>query len=394
MSKELKEVLELLKANEERGKGLAPLAETAEQNEIDAREKELSEIAEERKALIEKKEKLEAEERAAEQINANPNVADSVIEEKRGEEKMKDAEIRNTTEYIDAYARSIANSDNKFKECRALLTENATNGTVPVPEFVYDLIKNAWERTGVMRRVRKAYLAGNLKVGFEISADGAVVHAEGGNAVSEESLVLGTVEILPTSIKKWISVSDESLDIGLGDGEQFLRFIYDELTYRIAKKAEDELLAKIVAADTASTTTAVGLPVYTATTVSVGLTAQAMAMLSDQARNPVIVMNKLTYADFKAAQYANKFSVDPFEGLEVEFNNSIPSFTAATTGDTYMIVGDFEEGAIANFPNGEDITINRFTDKELATKDLVGVIGRMYVGLGIVGPDAFVRIQK
>ncbi len=394
MSKEMREILDLLKANEERGKNLAPLAETADQNEIDAREKELSEIAEERKALIEKKEKLEAEERAAEQINANPNVADSVIEEKRGEEKMKDAEIRNTTEYIDAYARSIANSDNKFKECRALLTENATNGTVPVPEFVYDLIKNAWERTGVMRRVRKAYLAGNLKVGFEISADGAVVHAEGGSAVSEESLVLGTVEIQPTSIKKWISVSDESLDIGLGDGEQFLRFIYDELTYRIAKKAEDELLGKIVAAGTASTTTAVGLPVYTSTTVTVGLTAQAMAMLSDQARNPIIVMNKLTYADFKAAQYANKFSVDPFEGLEVEFNNSIPSFTAATTGDTYMLVGDFEEGAIANFPNGEDITINRFTDKELATKDLVGVIGRMYVGLGIVGPDSFVRIQK
>ena len=394
MSKELKEVLDLLKANEERGKNLAPLAETAEQTEIDARAAELDAIAEERKSLIAKKEQLEAEERAAAEINNNPNVADSVIEEKRGEEEMKDAEIRNTTEYIDAYARSIANSDNKFKECRALLTENATNGTVPVPEFVYDIIKNAWERTGVLRRVRKAYLAGNIKVGFEISSTGAVVHTEGGNAVDEQSLVLGIVEIQPSSIKKWISVSDESLDIGLGDGEQFLRYIYDELTYHIAKKAEDELIALIVAAGTASTTTAVGLPVLTATTVSVGLTAQAIAELSDQARNPVIVMNKLTYADFKAAQYANKFSVDPFEGLEVEFNNSLKSFTAATTGDTYMIIGDFEEGALANFPNGEEITINRFTDKELATKDLVGVIGRMYVGLGIVGPNSFVRVQK
>lgn len=393
MSKEMREVLDLLKANEERGKGLAPLAETAEQSEIDAREQELNDIAEERKNLIARKEQLEAEERAAQEVHDNPGTA-TVIENQRGEKEMKDAEIRNTQEYIDAYARSIANSDNKFKECRALLTENATNGTVPVPEFVYDIIKNAWERTGVLRRVRKAYLAGNLKVGFEISATGAVVHTEGGNAVDEQSLVLGIVEIQPSSIKKWISVSDESLDIGMGDGEQFLRYIYDELTYHIAKKAEDELIALIVAAGTASTTTAVGLPVYTSTSVTVGLTAQAMAMLSDQARNPVIVMNKLTYADFKAAQYDNKFSVDPFEGLEVEFNNSLKSFTAATTGDTFMIVGDFEEGAIANFPNGEEITINRFTDKELATKDLVGVIGRMYVGLGIVGPASFVRIQK
>ena len=393
MTKELKEILDLLKANEERANALAPLAETAEQAEIDARANELNEIAEERKALIAKKEQLEAEERTAQQINNNPNVATPVVDQ-RGENEMKNEEIRNTQEYIDAYARAIAKSDNKFTECRALLTENATNGTVPVPEFVYDIIKNAWERTGLLRRVRKAYLAGNIKVGFEISADGATVHAEGGNAVSEEQLVLGTVEIVPTSIKKWISVSDESIDIGMGDGEQFLRYIYDELTYRIAKKAEDELIALIIAADTASTSTAVGLPVYTSTTVTVGLVAKALSLLSDQAVNPVIAMNKQTYADFKEAQYANKFNIDPFENLEVEFNNTIPSFSAATTGDTYLVIGDFEEGALANFPKGKDITINRFTDKELATKDLVGIIGRMYVGLGIVGPDSFVRIQK
>ena len=392
MSKELKEVLDLLKANEERGKGLAPLAETAEQSEIDAREAELNQIAEERKALIQKKEALEAEERVAQQVNKNPAIA-TEIENKRGENVMTNEEIRNSKEYIAAYASAIRKQDDKFSECRALLTENVGTGTVPVPDIVYDIIKNAWEREGIMRRVRKLYVKGNIKVGFEISADGAVIHTEGGNAVSEESLVLGTVEIVPSSIKKWISVSDEVLDIGMGDGEEFLRYIYDELTYRIAKKAVDQLLALIVAAGTASTTTAVGLPVYTSSTVSVGLAAQAIALLSDQAANPIIVMNKATWGDFKAAQYANKFSVDPFEGLDVEFNNTIPSFTAATTGDTYMIVGDFAEGAIANFPNGEDITI-KVDDKTDMTKDLVRVLGRQYVGLGIVGPNAFVRIQK
>lgn len=306
---------------------------------------------------------------------------------------MTNEEIRNSKEYIAAYASAIRKQDDKFLECRALLTENVGTGTVPVPDIVYDIIKNAWEREGIMRRVRKLYVKGNIKVGFEISADGAVIHTEGGNAVSEESLVLGTVKIVPSSIKKWISVSDEVLDIGMGDGEEFLRYIYDELTYRIAKKAVDELLALIVAAGTASTTTAVGLPVYTSSTVSVGLAAQAMALLSDQAANPIIVMNKATWGDFKAAQYANKFSVDPFEGLDVEFNNSIKSFSAASTGDTYMIVGDFAQGAIANFPNGEDITI-KVDDKTDMTKDLVRILGRQYVGLGIVGPDSFVRIQK
>ena len=393
MSKEMKEILDLLKANEERGKALTPLAEIAEQTEIDAREKELAEIAEERKALMAKKEQLEAEERAAQIINDNPAAA-TPIEEKKGDIVMGDNEIRNSKEYIEAYANAIRMSDNKFKECRALLTENATNGTVPVPDVVYDIIKTAWEREGIMRRVRKAYIKGNIKVGFEISATGATAHTEGGNAVSEETLVLGTVEIKPTSIKKWLSISDEAVDIGMGDPEQFLRYIYDEITYQIAKKAVDDLLALIVAADTASTDTAVGLPLYTATQVSVGLAAQALALLSDQAADPIIVMNKATWGTFKAAQYANKFSVDPFEGLDVEFNNTIPSFDAASSGDVYMIVGDFGEGALANFPNGEDIEITKFTDKEFASKDLVGIRGRMYVGLGIVGPNSFVRVTK
>ena len=393
MGKELKEVLDLLKANEERGKALVPLAETAEQADIDAREKELDEIAEERKQLIARKEQLEKEERVADLVNTNPTVAEEIKPEevKRGAEKME--EIRNSKEYINAFANAIRKQDDKFSECRALLTENATNGTVPVPDIVYDIVKNAWEREGIMRRVRKLYVKGNIKVGFEISATGAVAHTEGGDAVSEEQLVLGTIEISSVSLKKWISVSDEVLDEGLGDGEEFLRYIYDELTYRIAKKAVDDLLALIVAASTAATTGAVGLPLTTCASVSVGDVAGAMALLSDQANDPIVVMNKATWGEYKKAQYANKFSVDPFEGLEVEFNNSLKSFDAASSGDTYAIVGDFGEGALANFPNGEEITI-KVDDKTDMTKDLVRILGRQYVGLGIVEPNAFVRIVK
>ena len=387
MSKEMREILDLLKANEERGAALSPLAETAEQSEIEAREKELNEIAEERKALEAKKEALEAEERAAAAVNTNPAIAEPVIE-KKGEKNM--GEVRNSKEYIDAFANAIRTQDDSFKECRALLTENVATGTVPVPEFVYEIVKNAWEREGIMARVRKSYLKGNIKVGFEISAGGAVVHTEGADAVTEESLVLGVIEIVPSSIKKWISVSDEALDLR---GEEFLRYIYDELTYQIAKKAVDDLLALIVAANTASTTGAVGLPIVTASTIGVGVTAQALAALSDQAANPVLVMNRATWGSFKAAQSANKYNYDPFEGLPVEFNNTLTAYDAASSGDTYMIVGDFGEGALANFPNGEDITI-KVDDKTLMAQDLVKILGRQYVGLGIIGPNAFVRVQK
>lgn len=306
------------------------------------------------------------------------------IEERKPE--MEQVEIRNTKAYIDAFAEYVKSGDST--ECRALLSENATNGTVAVPEFVYDVIKTAWNREGVMSLVRKSYLRGNLKVGFEISASGATVHQEG-QAVNEETLVLGIVELVPAAIKKWISISDEALDM---TGETYLRYIYEELTYKIAQKAADELIAKIEAAGTASTTTAVGVPVVTSTTISVGLIAEALGKLSDEAANPVVIMNKATWSAFKAAQYANQFNVDPFEGLQVVFNNSITAFSAATTGVTYAIVGDLGHGAIANFPNGEDINIKR-DDLTLAASDMVRFIGREYVALGIVAPNAFVKIK-
>ena len=300
---------------------------------------------------------------------------------------MDNNEIRNSKEYIDAYAEYIKSNDPT--ECRALLTENVS-GTVPVPEMVYDIVKTAWQREGIMSRVRKAFVKGNLKVGFEISGTDAAVHTEGGDAVAEETLVLGVVNLVPQSIKKWISVSDEALDLR---GEAFLDYIYDELAYRIAKKAADILVAKIEACGTVSTTTCPSVPVVTAASASLGTIAAAMAALSDDAANPTIIMNKATWGTFKALQAAGSFGYDPFEGLDVVFNNTITAYSAASTGDTYAIVGDLDQGALANFPNGEGIEF-KFDDTTLMTSDLVRVLGREYVGIGVVAPDAFVKIQK
>ena len=95
----------------------------------------------------------------------------------------------------------------------------------------------------------------------------------------------------------------------------------------------------------------------------------------------------------KAAQYAGSFEVDPFEGLPVVFNNSMTAYNAATTGVAYAIVGDFGHGALMNFPAGEDISF-KFDDLSLKKQDLIEVMGRMYVGLGVVAPNAFVKITK
>ena len=370
----------------------AELLESIDSPEIDSMEKvdELRSEIEAVDAELEERKQIAAEKAEVRKIVADGagEVIEEVKTEKREETKMTNAEIRNSEAYIDAFAEYIKSENDA--ECRALLTENVGSGTVPVPEFVYDIVKTAWEREGIMSRVRKVYMKGNLKVGFEISGDGAIVHTEGGAAIDPENLVLSVVELKPVSIKKCVQVSDEVYDLR---GEEFLRYIYDELTYRIAKAAAGLLLANIASCGTVSTTGLPAVPKVVSTQITLGLIASAIAQLSDEAANPTIMMNKLTYAAFKAAQYAASVPVDPFEGFDVVFNSDIKAFSAATTGESYVIVGDLDHGALANLPNGDEIEF-KFDDISLKKQDLIEIMGREFVGVGVVAPNAFVKITK
>lgn len=360
------------------------------QTEIDAEGADLEALNAEIDACKERRESLakaEEERKVLADKIATDREKVEIKEQREDEKVMSNVEIRNTPEYIDAYANYIKSGDDS--ECRALLTELAS-GTVAVPSLVEDIVRTAWEREGIMSRVRKSYLKGILKVGFEKSADPAYIHTEGAAADTEEALVLGTVSISPASIKKWITISDEVLDM---KSEAFLRYIYDELSYQIAKKAADTLVGQIKSAGTSATSTAVGVPAVAVTTVAMDTIAKAIALLSDEATDPVIIMNKQTYPVFKAVQYGANYAADPFEGMEVIFNSTLSTFTAATTGVPYAIVGDLGRGALANYPAGDEITF-KFDDLSLAEKDLVKIVGREYVGLGIVGPDCFVKITK
>lgn len=345
---------------------------SAEFDALEARMKALADAEEQRKALASK--------------IAN-DVTLPTVEERKENMEEKKIEVRNTPEYIEAFANYI--KTDKDTECRALLTENVS-GDVPVPELVYDIVKTAWEREEIMSRVRRIEVAGNFKVAFELSADDAQVHTEGGTAITEEDLKLGIVTMVPVSIKKYVSVSDEVLDM---TGENFLRYIYDELTHRIAKKAADILVGKIENAPTTSTATAPGQPEISVAAIAMDTIATAVGNLSDEASAPVIIMNKLTWSAFKAVQYANGFSADPFEGLPVVFNNSLKSFAAATTGEVFAIVGDLAQGALANFPAGNAIKF-KYDDLTKKDADLVDILGRQYVAVEVVAPDAFTRIKK
>lgn len=347
---------------------------TEEMKELEARKVEL-------KDLEERKE-------AAKEIQEG-KASVTTIEERKGEEKMKDIkEFRNSAEYINAFAEFVktGNAD----ECRALLTTNVGEaGTVAVPDFVYDQIKTAWDRNEILQLVPREEVPGNLQVQFEISGTDAVVHDEGSGAVAEETLVLGIVTLIPKNIKKWISVSDEVMGLR---GQAFLDYILRELNHKILKKAADELVGKIAALPSSATSTTPSAGTVTAAP-AVGTVAAAMGELSDDASNPIVIINKKTWSAFKAAQYAAQYAVDPFEGLTVRYNNSLPAYSDATAGQVYAIVGDLGYGALANFPNGFNPTykVDELTQKK---SDLVEILGKLFGVAEPVACKAFTLVKK
>lgn len=362
--------------------------------EVEAEDADLDALEAEARSIKEEIERRKAAETQRKEIReAVAAGAGTVVQTIESEEKntMTLTELRSLPAYVEAYANYIKTGDDH--EARSLITENAPDtvtgsGPLPVPTIIESGIRTAWENDPIMSRVRRTFVRGNLKVAFELSATGAVVHQEGTDAPAEEVLTLGVVELIPENIKKWITITDEAMDMG---GEAFLRYIYDEITYQIVKKAAADGIADIIAAPAASTATAVGVPTVTAAP-SVTAIPTAAANLSDEATNVVVIMNRLTEVDFTAAYAAGSFAVDPYAGLTRLYTSALPAYSAAASGATYAIVGDLN-GLQFNYPNGDGVVL-KFDDLSLADKDLVKIVGRQYAAHGVTAPGRFVKIAK
>ena len=285
-------------------------------------------------------------------------------------------EVRNTKEYIDAFAKYVRTDDDR--ECRALLTENVS-GSVPVPEFVYGIIEKELNDSPILSRVRHMNAKGNLKVGFEISTPAAGKHTEGSETeMAEEALTLGIVTMVPSTFKKWVSISDEALD--LQSGEAYLRYIYTEVARGIVKAKENEVVAKILAAPQVADGTHPSVAkTGAAAAYGVDEFVTARALLCSAARDLVVICTPSQYAQYKSAAMANSYGVDPFDGATVLFNDNA----------TAPIIGDLN-GVMMN--ETSDIQI-KFDDKTLMTKDLVRILGRQGAAIEVVGDKYFAKIS-
>lgn len=335
-----------------------------------------AELIAERKAILEEVSQMQDDET-------------TIIE--RGEKPMEKTlvEVLKSAEYEEAYARYIKTED--ATEVRSLLSEMVDSGTVPVPTYLNERIMTAWDNSELFKRVNKSYIKGIIRQGFERSATGAAKHTEGDmvHLPSEEELTIGVVEIKPVSLKKWISISDEVMDM---TGRAFLDYIYDEIEYRIVKLAEEEAIKIIKNLSTSASASAVSVKNYSGEPAA-NLCIMAEALLTDEARNPVFIANKQTIAQFKSLMTADGYLINnPFNNMPTIAQNSLPSYETASAGAVYAIIGDLSAFR-ANFPNGTEVKF-KFDDLSLAEKDLIKIVGRMYVGMNVVACDRFVLVKK
>ena len=300
------------------------------------------------------------------------------------ERKMENKEFRNSPEYIDAFAEYVKTG--RDTEIRALLSQNAEEGgQISVPTIVEEKIRTAWEKSDLFSRVSKSEVKGNLAIDFEISGTDAVVHEEGDDAPDEEKLTLGTVTLVPKNIKKWISVSDEVMDLR---GQAFLDYVYDELAYKIVKKAEHVVVAKIVAAIGASTSTRPGQASVYAAIGRAGVV-DAISNISDEAEDLCIIMNRRTWGQYEATRTLN--TLDPFADLPVVYDSSLPAYDVAEDGKPYAIVGDLGFGTRANLPNGYNV---KTVVNEDGPADKVKITGKLFAAIDVIAVNAFCAILK
>ena len=364
-------------------------AEIAGENQEEMTEETIEARANELEAIQSELEARKAA--AAEKVAAEQAVAEGAGEtkEKMQEEKrMEISEIRNTPEYLDAFAHYIQTGNDS--ECRTvLLTKNApASGQLPVPDMLEGIIKTAWEKNEFLNNIKKTFFRGNLRVPFELSATGAWKHVEGTTGLTEEEITIGIVTLTPANIKKLVRVTDECVAMG---GEEFINYIYSEVAYRVLGELVKEIIEYIDDLGTSNGATAIGIP-KVKVAPGVMTLENAATNLSEEATDLCVVMNRLSEQAFNTAYAQANFAINPWAGMKRIYTSELPAYSVASENDMYAIVGDLK-AIQANYPEGEGLVI-KWDDLSEAEDDLVKIVGRQYVGFGVTAPGRLVKLTK
>lgn len=373
-------------------------------NDVEEMTKEADSLEEEAKELEEQRSTFKAQE---ERMSLAKSLTKTAIEERKSQ--MENTNVLETKEYNQLYADMIRGKVDE-KEVRNFLkrddpTPGLSTGTtnVPIPVIMQGYVETAWYTYGKFSKlVSETFEPAILKIPVETEASGASWHTEGGDAPAEEYITLGQIILQPKMIKKWISLTDELMAMS---AEDFLRYVADELVYRVILALDEAIINR---------TDMNGLGVigivgnsYTETVskaISFNVINEAIANLvtfedltvamnpktffenfmglTDQVGNPIF---RVVHDNENRPQYY-------LSGYRVEFTQALPAYNDATAGQAYAVVGNFRRGYRLNYPQGRNV-ITLVDPYTLATKDLVRMIGRLYVAGNVVKPKHFAELK-
>lgn len=363
-------------------------------NEADTIDEDIKELEELRKSFEEQEKRM----------NLIENVAPTVVEERA---KSLNKDVLDTPEYRQAWVDAIKTGDmtgvQKVLRDDPVYGMATTNDNVPVPTIWQSYVETAWYRYGKFSRlVNKSYVQGYLSIPFEASATGAVMHAEGSNAPTEESIELGLIELKPSMIKKWISMTDEIMAM---TADEFMRYIADELVYRVVLKLDEGILTGALDSNGKGV---VGIA-NNANTLS--KSASLTFNVVNEAIADLVTFDNLTLALNPQTFFKNFMGLTDLQGRPIyqiahdnagkpqyfvngvrcEFTQALPAYDNAKANDVWAIVGDFN-GYRLNLPEGDMVRtlVDPYT---LATNDKVRMIGRLFAAGNVARLKHFAQIK-
>lgn len=361
--------------------------------DVEALTKEADELENENKDLEEQRSTLKAQE---ERMSLAKNLEKTVIEERKTQ--MENVEVRSTPEYAHAWREAVQSGDEK--NLRALYTTMKEGGTAPVPTYLQGRVEASWQRLSILNEVSISTFKGILAVPYEASSTGAEIHAEGGNAVTEESLTIGQVLLQPKMIKKYLRVSDE---VEALTDEEFMDYIADEIIYQINLLLEtkivngganDGVVGLITSSLAVSITNALN---FNSVNVALGNLIEAV--------DPVVIMNRKTFfnnvmglTDLQQRpifQIATDNAGRPqyyINGVRVLFSNGLDAYDDASSGEAWAVVGDLKAYRL-NLPAGRIPTV-LYDPYTYAESDMNKYVGKLLAGGGVVRPEAIAVLKK
>ena len=367
-------------------KRLSEIKEELESPEadIDALNKEVDNLIEERKKIIEK---AEERKKTLERIKEIPLEAGEHVVKKEEERAFG----RDSKEYRSAYLKKIRGLELSEVEKRAFTSNSASAGAAIPTQTANEIIKKMKQYAPLLEEITLLQVSGNVKFAVEDTVADAEMHAENG-AITPTTDKLKEVTLGSYEITKLVQVSKTVATMSI---DAFEAWLVDMIAEKVSEKINSYLV------NGTGENQPTGIEKTNTWGADNSITVGASASLTSKNvqdligllngaydKNAKFLMNKKTlFTDFMPLQDNSKNSIVTVQGNKyfvygypVQLDDNVATHDAYL-GDLKKIIGNLSEAI--NIVFGFDINTNSFKYLGCAMFDSKTAV-----------PEAFVKLKK